>query len=233
MTTASRRDEQICGGVGTRRLSSLTLAGYLFAASALGQSVDLPSTLDLGQLGKVRHSRMQMKLEKTIFKVDVLTVDVWLGDEGAGRLGEFVEGGSYSNERADSVSAVALQSRDAFVRIEFLREISLSQFLDGIDENMRRLPEEGILERSDYERIRAGLPVWFDFLRERGIWEGDEVFYRIRGDTLRTVYRSADGSILLDQTDVGAANRLSLLGSYFVRGSDFRKGLVKSLFRGQ
>jgi hypothetical protein len=74
--------------------------------------------------------------------------------------------------------------------------------------------------------------VWFDFLGERGIWEGDEVFYRIQGDTLRTIYRSADERILLDQTDVGPASRLSVLGSYFVEGSDFREGLIKSLFEG-
>lgn len=209
----------------------LTLAFQpLLVASAAGQSADLPASLDLEGLGKAPHSRMQMKLEKTIFKVDVLNVYVWLGEENAGRLGELVEGKSYSDHLTDSVAAVALSSRNAYVRIEFLRDISLKQFLDGIDGNMRRLPKEDVLERSEYERISAGLPVWFDFLRERGIWEGDEVFYRIRGDTLRTIYRSVEGPIMLDQTDIGPASRLSVLGSYFVRGTDFRNGLVKSLF---
>lgn len=202
----------------------------ILAATLVGQSADLPATLNSEGLGNAAHSHMRTKLEKTIFKVDVLDVDVWLGKEDAERLGALVEGRSYSGRLADSVSIVAIHSRDALVRIQFLRDISLSQFLDGIDENMRHLPEEGILQRSDYERIATGLPVWFDFLNQRGIRKSDEVFYRIRADTLRTMYRSADGRILLDQTDVGAASRLSVLGSYYVRGSDFREGLIKSLF---
>ncbi len=46
---------------------------------------------------------------------------------------------------------------------------------------------------------------------------------------LRSQYRSAAGEVLLDQTDVGAERRLSVLGSYFVRKSDFRDGLIKSV----
>ena len=205
----------------------------VLAATLVGQSADLPAALNLEGLGKAAHSHMRTKLEKTIFKVDVLDVDVWFGQEDARHLGRLVNGRSYSDGLADSTSAVAIHSRDALVRILFLRDISLRQFLDGIDENMRHLPEEGILKRADYERISAGLPVWFDFLSQRGIHKSDEVLYRIRGDTLRTMYRSADGRILLDQTDVGAASRLSVLGSYFVRGSDFREGLIKSLFDGR
>lgn len=205
----------------------------MLTATLVGQSADLPATPNLEGLGNAAYSHMRTKLEKTIFKVDVLDVDVWLGEADAQRLGGWVKGKSYSDRLADSVSAVAIHSRDALVRIQFLRDISLSQFLDGIDENMRHLPEEGILQRSDYERISAGLSVWFDFLTEGGIQKEDEVFYRIRGDTLRTMYRSADGRILLDQTDVGPASRLSVLGSYFVRGSDFREDLIKSLFGGR
>jgi hypothetical protein len=38
------------------------------------------------------------------------------------------------------------------------------------------------------------------------------------------------GELLLDQTDAGSSPRLSVLGSYFVRGSEFREGLIGSLF---
>jgi hypothetical protein len=54
--------------------------------------------------------------------------------------------------------------------------------------------------------------------------------YRIRGDTLRTQFLSLEGKLLMDQTDVGPERRRSVLGSYFVRKSDFREGLIKSLF---
>jgi hypothetical protein len=58
------------------------------------------------------------------------------------------------------------------------------------------------------------------------------MFYRIRGDTLHTVFRSAEGENLLDQVDVGPERRLFVLGGYFAPNSDFREKLVKSLFRG-
>ena len=114
----------------------------VLAATLVGQSADLPAALNLEGLGKAAHSHMRTKLEKTIFKVDVLDVDVWFGQEDARHLGRLVNGRSYSDGLADSTSAVAIHSRDALVRILFLRDISLRQFLDGIDENMRHLPEE-------------------------------------------------------------------------------------------
>ena len=41
------------------------------------------------------------------------------------------------------------------------------------------------------------------------------------------------GEMVVDQTDIGPERRLSLLGSFFVKGSDFRKGLVGSLPQGR
>jgi hypothetical protein len=79
--------------------------------------------------------------------------------------------------------------------------------------------------------ISEGIPRWFAFLKERRILNGDQIHYRVRGDTLRTVYLSVDGERALDQTDVGAERRLAVLGSYLAPESSFRKGLIKSLFR--
>jgi hypothetical protein len=67
-------------------------------------------------------------------------------------------------------------------------------------------------------------------LEERGIYDGDRIVYRIHGDALRTQFIAVSGELLLDQTDAGTAPRLSVLGSYFVRGSEFREGLIGSLF---
>jgi hypothetical protein len=57
------------------------------------------------------------------------------------------------------------------------------------------------------------------------------MIYGIRGDTLHTVFRVAEGDILLDQVDVGPQRRLAVLGGYFAPKSDFRESLVRSLFR--
>ncbi len=77
--------------------------------------------------------------------------------------------------------------------------------------------------------------IWRDskyaFLADRRIQPGDRMFYRISGDTLRTVFQSGGGEILLDQVDVGPERRLSVLGGYFAPDSDFRDKLVRSLLR--
>ncbi len=173
---------------------------------------------------------MQTTLEKTLFKVDVVSVDVWLGDKTAGRLEELVSGERYSKEIADSVAEIAIRSQDAFIRVEFLRDVSLNQFLDGADDNLKRVLKAAVISEADYAMISEGMPVWYSFLEERGIRDGDLMRYRIRGDTLRTQFLSVEGELLMDQTDIGPERRRSVLGSYFVRKSDFREGLIKSLF---
>lgn len=187
--------------------------------------------LDTAALASGPYSEMGMLLERTIFRVDILTLRVRLGPEAARELERLVAGRSYSRALADSVAPVAALATDAFARIEFQRGLRLGQFVSAVRGNMRKAREAGYLSEEDYTKIADALPRWFDFLRERRIRRGDELLYRIRGDTLRTVFRSADGTVLLDQTDVGPERRLAVLGSYYAPGSDFRERLIRSLFR--
>ena len=129
----------------------------------------------------------------------------------------------------DSLAWIALSSQDAWARLVFRRDVSLDQFLGGIDENMRRARDAGLITPEGYERVAADLPVSYAPLAADGITEGDRILYRVRGDTLRTVYQRGGGELVVDQTHIGPERRLSLLGSFFVKGSDFRKGLVESL----
>lgn len=200
----------------------------LLIAVAATPAAAQPSPVDTTGLGA--GLRMHTLLEKTIFQVDVLTLDVRLGRDATARLDSLIAGRPYSRALADSVAALALGAHDAWARIVFRRGVSLKQFLGGVRDNLKRAREAGIVSGADYDTISEGLPRWYAFLRERGIHEDDEMFYRIRGDTLRTVFRSADGRILLDQVDVGPERRLSVLGGWFAPGSEFRQGLVKSLF---
>ncbi len=176
-------------------------------------------------------SEMSTLLEKTLFKVDVLTLQVRVSEETAAELSRLVRGREYSDELADSAAAVVLRERDAWARIEFQRSVSLNQLVDGIRDNMKKAVEAGLLEEEDFATITAAMPVWFGFLAVEGASRGDEILYRIRGDSLRTVYRTVGKEVLLDQVDVGPERRMAVLGSYFAPGSDFRKGLIRSLFR--
>ncbi len=214
----------------------LPLGVLVFALLAVGaapagaqSSLSVVTPIDSTSVGRAPYSRMRTLLEKTLFKVDVVTVDIWLGDEVAARLEERFAGSRYSNEVADSVADLAIRSQDAFIRVEFLRGVSLDQFLDGVDDNLKLVRKAGVITEADYEMITAGMPVWYAFLAQRGIRDGDVMRYRIRGDTLRTQFLSAEGELMLDQVDIGPERRRSVLGSYFVRSSDFREGLVKSL----
>ena len=204
-------------------------------AAALAAALAAPSPLqpppDTASLAGGPYARMSMLWEKTIFKVDVLTVEVRFDSATAHALEAVARGRSYARPLADSIAAIATEARDALVRIEFQRNVSLRQFLDGVRDNLRKVRDAGLIGPADYDTITAGLPRWFAFLAERGIRDGDRILYRIRGDTLRTIYLDRDGAIALDQTDVGPERRLAVLGSYFVRGSDFREGLVRSLFK--
>ena len=211
------------------RITPLSLLWLL--STGLGVSGQ-PSPVDTTNLGSGVNARMHMLLEKTIFKVDVLTLDVRLGPLETARLDSLLAGREFSADLANSVAAVALDSRNVWARIVFQRGVSLDQFLGGVRDNLRRAEEAGIVTHEEYETIVASLPRWYSFLSDRRIRSGDQMFYRIRGDTLHTVFRSAEGEKLLDQVDVGPERRLSVLGGYFAPNSDFREKLVKSLFRG-
>lgn len=203
-------------------------AAALLAAPAPAAAQTVP--LDTAGLAAGPFARMEMLLERTIFRVDVLTLRVRLGPEDARRVERLAAGRDYSKALADSLAPVAAGSTDAFARIEFQRGIRLGQFVSSVRGNMRKARDAGYLTEEEYRKIADALPGWFAFLRERPIRRGDELLYRIRGDSLRTVFRTADGEVLLNQTDVGPERRLAVLGSYFAPGSDFREKLIRSLF---
>ncbi len=186
--------------------------------------------VDTASLANGPYSTMQTLLEKTIFQVDVLTIQMRFGPEASKRLESVADGRPYSSELADSVATIALEAQDVWAVLRFKRDVSLNQFLGSVRGNLKRAWEAGIIDAATLDNVSQSLPGWYDFLAERGILKADEMMYRIRGDTLRTMYRAVTGEILLDQIDIGPERRLSVLGSYFAPKSEFRKGLTKSLF---
>lgn len=177
-----------------------------------------------------RYAEMQMLLEKTFLKIDVLTLEVRLGDEDAEKLERLVSGQKRSAEIEDSVAAVAIASRDAWVRTTFQRGISLDQFLDGAGKDLSAARDAGVVSEDTYNELTNGLPIWFGFLAERGILDGDQILYRIRGDTLLTRYVALGGETTMERLEVDLKLCRAVLATYFVKGSQYRKGLMKSLF---
>ena len=173
---------------------------------------------------------MQALLEKTFLKVDVLTLRIRIDSTAAARVRAIVGRGLPQSVAEDSIAEAAMDSREILADMRFLRGISLEQFLGGIDDDMRQAVRVGLLEEEAYHQIMDDLPVSFSFLRDRRIQKGDRVSYRIHDDTLRTTYMDAEGKVLLDQVDVGRQRRLSVIATYFARGSSFRERLLSSAF---
>lgn len=180
-------------------------------------------------LGAEAYGEMSALLEVTFLQIDVLTLTVRVGTQEAELIGALVEGREYSSELADSIAGTMLETRDAWARQVFHRDVGLGRFLGGIRETAEKAAEAGFITQEYFEEFSANLPIWFGFLEETGAKKGDEIVFRIRGDSLRTVYRTVDGRILLDREAEGVEARRASIPSFFAPGTRFRERLVKSL----
>lgn len=221
---------------GRCRVGLLVVALVALVASSeaiLAQESDSPRPsipADSASLEGGPHATMRMLYERTLFAVDVLRLTVAFGAEDGRRIEALAADRGYSDHVADSIARIATASRDAFVRIRFERDVSQDQFFDGVRDNLGKAVAAGIIAESTYDMISGNLPVWYGFLAERGIVDGDGIVYRILGDTLRTQFIAYDGEVVRDQTDIGAERRLAVLGSYYAPDSNFREKLIRSLF---
>jgi hypothetical protein len=172
---------------------------------------------------------MKTLLEKTVFDVNVLTLEVKLDPKTAGRMEKVVADNAASKTLADEVTRVVLTCDQAWVRMTFHRGASQKQFLNGILGNMKKALAAGIISKDHYESTAEDLPKWYEFLADRGVKKGDRVLYWIHDDRLETAYRGVEGKVYLDMDEVDPHARAGVLGAFFAPGSDFRKGLVRSL----
>lgn len=178
-------------------------------------------------------SAMTAKLERTLLGIDVLDVQVRFGPETTHRLDSLAARASENGDEAlgDSVAEAALASTNAYVRVNLLRDVPLDQYLEAVRENLRIASRSGVLPRPELETTSSRMRPWFSFLEGRDLKEGDRLAYRIRGDTVRTLYWGHDGYPFLDQTDPLAADqRRAILGGYLAEGVELREDLVESVF---
>lgn len=217
----------VAAGVSPRP-ADVTVRGAPDAASK--RAVVAPSA-DTTELDPGRYGRMHALLERTIFQVDVAELTLLYDSATAGRVGGLVRNREFSEALTDSVARAVLAAERVHGRLEFLRGVSLDQFLESLRRSMEMARDADLLADSAYRSFRGQLRGWYSALEGRGIAEGDVTEYRIRGDTLRVIYRSGGGDVLIDRTDVGEEHRRAVLGGYLAPGSDFREGLIRSLFR--
>lgn len=225
--------------VGTAGAEASAAGGH--AGSELGAPVeragagarDLRVVADTSHLASGPYSTMQTLLERTIFQVNVVDLTLRYDSATAARIRGAVEGREYSESVADTVAAAVLTARNVNAHLDFRRDIGLDRFLESVRENMAAARDAGMLADSAFRRFEGELPGWYSALEGRGVKDGDITRYRIRGDSLRVLFRSAAGDTLIHRTDVGEQHRRAVIGGYLAPGVDFREGLVRSLFEGQ
>lgn len=204
----------------------------LLLLPALLASIQLPPGapgMEVDALASGPHSTARMLLEKTIFGFDVLTVEVRFDSATQERIRKIAGSKPGPRDLVDQVALAAVDARDVFARLEFLRNVSLDRWVEGASDGLRKGWQAGIIEEETYRNVAGNLSYWFRAISARGFRRGDQILYRGYPGRLRTVLVSNSGEVLLDQTDEGASHRRALLAGYFAPGTDFREPLVRSL----
>jgi hypothetical protein len=210
----------------------MAIASTLLLSLALLQPAQSPSgvpDLDVEALASGPFSSMHMLMEKTIFGVDVLTIDVRFDRATQERFRTLAGSPPLSSQAIDRIAAAAVDAGEVWASIAFRRRVSLSQWLDGVGDSLGRASRAGLIQEQTYRELMANLPRWFAAVAERGFQAGDRILYRGYPDRLRTLLVTPEGRVLVNHVGEGAAPRRTLLAGYFAPGSDTREPLVRSL----
>ncbi len=190
-----------------------------------------PAPVDTAGLAQGPFAKMAMRYERTIFNVDILQLEVGFDDETARTFSSLVQGRSYDEVIAQQVVDAALAAPDVMVRTQFLRDVTLDQFLGGMRDNLRNARENGYLTTDEERVIARETTDGYAILADRGIRKNEVMWYRLRGDTLHVALVAGDGEVLVEDRPVGPERRMAVLGGYLSEGSDFREDLIRSLFQ--
>lgn len=176
-------------------------------------------------------SMVHMLLEKTVFNVDVLTVDVRIGKEEHRRFVEVIgKEKRYSEKLGDRLAQVVLDAGDALVQVRFLRAVSWEQWLEGVVENLDRAEAAKLITKEVRQRVLDRVHVLFAAMKQRGYEPGDRLSYRVRASSVRMVVASEKGKLYVDEVDTFKDSPRVVMASYFAPGGDFREPLLRSLF---
>lgn len=202
--------------------TALAVGATIVPFASAGPAV--PSLNEAG-LASGPFSKMHMLLEKTILKVDVVTVDVRVDGKAQGEFVQIAQGKKIEGDVEEQLAKAALAVDNAVVQMRFERDVSLSQWLDQVSSSLDKAVAAGYVSASRKAQVMSSLPTWFAPMKERGFKEGDKVLYRIQKGSLRTVLQQVDGKVTVDQTDTGSDASRVLFSGYFAPGADMRKML--------
>lgn len=218
-----------------RRLGSLFVASAIALGSFTGASLGgvsfafadgVPS---MGELASGPFSRMHMLLEKTVLKVDVAKIEVAVDKQTQEKLAAAAAGKTFSPALESELAKIVLKADEAIIQMKFVRDVSLSQWIDGVRDSLDKAVAAGLLSPALKKQVSDGLPMWFKAAEARGLKVGDRIIYRVRANSLRSMIVQNDGKVVVDRTDEGADKGDMALASYFAPGTDYRTLLLQSL----
>lgn len=204
-------------------MRSLSIAAFVASLAVLGVRGDT------APLAEGRYAHMHMKYERTWFGIDVAQVDVWFNQATRDRFRDIATGQRYSEPVAEQIARTAMEAEDVVVQVEFLRDIRLGEFLDAARKNLGRARDAGYISKDTFSSSWRGVQTDFAGLSKRGLKDGDRLIYRAHADSLQTTVVSGK-QVLVDVVSRDLDARRSMIASYFAPRTDFRKGLIKSLF---
>lgn len=219
----------ICSAVLHAALSASVVFTLALGISGLAQRPAALPDLHTADLAQGPHSRMHMLLEKTFLRVDVLTVDVHVGERTRQRLEALTARARRLEEVEEQIAAAIIDADHVLVTLTFKRGVDFDRWLQEVRASLRKARESGLISQSSLQDVGNSLPAWFQPMIARGWSSGDRIVYRGYPDRMRTFVVSASGEILVDRTDEGAASRRTMLAGYLAPGTDFRTPLIASL----
>jgi hypothetical protein len=199
----------------------------MFCATALAA---VPSLND-GSLANGKYSTMHMLLEKTLLKVDVALIDMRVDKPTQEKFAKEAAGKSYNGALEGKLARIAMDADNAVIQLKFVRNVSLSQWIDGVRESLDKAKSAGLISGALAKQVSEGLPQWFKAQESRGFKEGDRILYRVGPDSLRTVTVTGGGNVIVDRTDKGAEKSNMVLATYFAPGTDYRELMLRSLVK--
>lgn len=191
-----------------------------------------PQRVDTSGLASGPFSTMDAKVERTFLGVDVARVLLRVDEPTRRQLEGLIRQSPRSTAQKDQVARTAARGENAFARLIFLRNVSVSEFLHDGQRDLQHAARARMLDPQSYQVASQAFAHAFLFLRSRGFRKGDQLLYRVRPESLRTVLVSATGQVLMDKLDRGAAFPRALMASYFAPGSTLRELLLRSLYAG-
>jgi len=205
------------------------LVAYVLLIAAF---LDAPSTSrePTVALNPVPYGTMHFLLEKTVLKIDAARMHIVVGSVTAERIESAIAGNEYDKKLRDRVADTLMQTQNADIHLTFLVSAGENRFFDGSKKSTKRMVKAGVISEEFGAQMQSERKFRYSFLVDRGLKDGDQLFYVLRGDTVSVRCLDAAGTELMNDSNVGAQRRIALLGSYFVSGSDFRDGLIRSLF---